>query len=218
MDDAICDAMVRSGRCEDQPEMVEQFCKKACRDHFNKVSYFSSHEIYDDDGKYFELSARSWTGKKMNFEATEGYTSAAMTIGTTCDGEDSEEIISKIDKMRRELPNLLELYIFPFAIGGAKDRHIDQQACEEVFAPVLSEVQSFKRKNIHLMELSHINGPHTHPIFQYLKRSASIDTLKEDTETYFFVNPSGSSVHVLQGPKWDNIVTHVKEHLRQWEL
>jgi hypothetical protein len=74
LDDEICKTMAAEGKCETQPEVTLEFCKKACSDLEKSKSYYQTFELEDDEsGEYFDLTAKNWTGSTVNFSEFDGY-------------------------------------------------------------------------------------------------------------------------------------------------
>lgn len=215
LDEPICKQMAKEKKCETQPKIMADFCAKECHERIMSMAYFKSITIDDDEeDQFYDLKAKNWTGSTLHFDAFDGYITSVINIGITCQPEEGEILASKIEQFRKVMPYTLELLIFPFSLtGGDEENAIKQSDCAS-FDPILKTV----RKNVHIMEMTKINGPDAHPVFKFLKKKAEIDNLREDLTSFFFVNPMGTQIDVLEGQTYSKLKQHIDTYLNKWEL
>jgi len=211
LDDAICAQMANDGKCKTQPKIALEFCAKACHELEMSKAYYQTIELDDeDDEPFFDLRAKNWTGSSLNFNGFDGYITSVINIGITCEPGEGELLASRIDQFRKVMPNTLELLVFPFDL--TEEQNLKETECAS-FDHILKTV----RKTLHIMELTNINGPNTHPVFKYLKEKFGIDEMSANQSSFFFVNPEGTQIDLLEGQSFSRLKHHVKNHLNKWE-
>lgn len=214
MDEKICASMAREGKCDTQPDITLEFCEKTCYELKKSLEYFQTITIDEDtDDSFYELSARDSNGSMINFDGFDGYITAVVNIGMTCNSMEDKKFASNIEKFRKLMPYTLKLIVFPFQMSSSSS--VDSSQCLSSVKSILKEVPP--RKNVHIMEIVDINGPDIHPVYKYLKDSAKIETMKSDVTTFFFVNPMGTKIDVLIGQTYGKVKEHVNRYLKYWE-
>ena len=132
----------------------------------------------------------------------------------------SEVFYSTLEHMHSVHPYALEILAFPFEHSA-----IDIEPCREAIKSV-EKVGDAKTK-IHIMEAVEINGPNTHPIYQYLKKLFDIgeDEMDPNFSHYFFIDPDGTLIELHYGASYETLKTFVDFHVKhdlgdeeQWEL
>lgn len=211
LDDGICAQMANEGKCKTQPKIALEFCAKACHVLEMSKAYYQTIELDDEDEEsFFDLRAKNWTGSVLNFNGFDGYITSVINIGITCEPGEGEVLASRIDQFRKVMPKTLELLVFPFDL--TEGQNLKATDCAS-FDPLLKTV----RKTLHIMELANINGPDTQPVFKYLKEKFDLDDMYVDRTSFFFVNPEGTQIDLLEGQSFGRLKHHVKEHLNKWE-
>ena len=71
-----------------------------------------------------------------------------------------------------------------------------------------------KGHKILIMEAIDINGPNTHPIYQYMKNLFDIEEMDPNFAHYFFINPDGNYVELHYGASWQNLKQFVDTHVK----
>jgi len=104
-------------------------------------------------------------------------------------------------------PYALEILAFPFDHPGM---NID--SCQE---KIESDEKKGGRK-IHIMEKVNINGPDTHPVFQYLKNLFDMEEMDPNVSHYFFVNPDGTLIEHHHGASYTTLKAFVEMYLKNF--
>lgn len=82
LDDDVCAGMVADHKCDDMPDLMKQFCHKACYEQVKEKLYFKRIEFDDTlTDEFFALRATNWTGSELHFEDFDGYVSKGNTVG-----------------------------------------------------------------------------------------------------------------------------------------
>jgi glutathione peroxidase-family protein len=210
LDDGICETMAAEGKCETQPKVTLEFCKKACDDLEKSKAYYTTIEV-DDDGsdEFYALKAKNWTGTDVPFYEFDGYITCIGNIGITCGPGEDESLARKIDQLRKVMPYTVELLIFPFSLSDTIHNKNDCKSMDKII--------STRRKRLHIMDMVEVNGEGGHDVFKFLKKMMGTQELKEDRTTFFFVNPVATRIDVLEGASFSMLKKHIKDHLMGWE-
>lgn len=232
LDDDICAQMAFEKKCEDAPDMMREFCHKACYDLIKSQSYYQRIEFDEDTSEeFYELQAKNMTGYTHKFSEFDGYITSIITIGISCQEGEEEILASKLEEFRKTMPYTLKLLAFPFFLDPSMTKCPGKKDY-----PILV---SKKRKNLHIMDFAKINTAirpadyvededeedcgdlfdenSVHPVFRFLKKHMKKDRLKDDRTTFFFINPVASRMDVLEGAPLSYLKKHIKEHLITWE-
>jgi hypothetical protein len=86
LDDRTCETWAAEGKCETEPEVLLEFCIKACDDLEKSKAYYKSIEVDNDDSdEFYALKAKNWTGADVPFYEFDGYVSILHVMEGDCD-------------------------------------------------------------------------------------------------------------------------------------
>ncbi|EJK63563.1 hypothetical protein THAOC_15771 [Thalassiosira oceanica] len=126
-----------------------------------------------------------------------------------CDSEATKIFYRSLEHMHSVHPYALEILAFPF--DHSKN---DNSEC-------IAEIEAFEKKklskthHIRIMEPIKLNGPETHPVFQYLKELFEIEDMDENFAHYFFVNPDFTVFELHYGASYTTLKHFVYKHVRK---
>lgn len=178
------------------------------------------------------MSARDANGKELSMENFEGYVTVIVNAARVCreqtaellplppnlkstrthlsshfhtHEEYTESFYDVLEHLHAINPWALEILAFPF-----NHPDIDISSCRE-------DIETFEKKDghkIHIMETIDINGPGTHPIYQYLKKQFGMEEMDPNFSHYFFVNPDGNYIELHYGVSYNSLKTFVDHHVK----
>ena len=80
LDDDICNQMASEDKCDTQPNVMLEFCQKACDDLIKSKAYYKTFDINEDESdEFYELHSKNWTGTDVKFSGFDGYVSAEFS-------------------------------------------------------------------------------------------------------------------------------------------
>lgn len=226
LDDDVCAGMVADHKCDDMPDLMKQFCHKACYEQVKGTLYFKRIEFDDTlTDEFFALRATNWTGSELHFEDFDGYINVIMNIGITCEEGEGAQMVEKLNTFRKLMPYTLNLLVFPHQ---KKHAWFDRENCT-----TFDELIAHRRKTLHIMDFATVNRlvedeyamrldvvkeeAKVHPVFKFLKKQIDMEFLVHDRSTFFFVNPWATSMDVLQGAPLSYLKKHIDSVLMGWE-
>jgi glutathione peroxidase-family protein len=210
LDDDICFKMAQSDKCDTEPKIMLEFCQKSCVDQVEEKSYFRTvHLDPDVDGSFFDLSAKTLQGDTLNFDQFDGFVTTIVNIDIQCKNTDQQDILDRINDLRKMVPNTFQFLLFPFSLTG---EDIISDECK-----VLDKLTEIERTNLRIMTPVKINGQGTHPVYIYLKQKLELNTLEEDQPTWIFVDQMGTRIDAMVGIGLEKLKAHIKEHIQPWE-
>jgi len=210
-----CMSAVNRGHCRTEPEEMMKGCRKSCADYERNRSKFDYFLVDEDEESFFDLNAKTFTGKHLDFEQFDGYVTIVTTMAKLCKSStrpDSEAYFATLEELQRIWPYSLELLVFPFehpSVDYATEDCVDfEESAKKTGRP------------IHVMEMIDINAPFStlHPVFKYFKTKAILGNLDVDTATCFLINPEGRRIEVHQSASLDTIKKHILGTFREYEL
>lgn len=101
-------------------------------------------------------------------------------------------------------PYALEILAFPF-----NHPDIDITSCKEA----IETAEKNGGHKIHIMEPVDINGPKTHPVFQFLKKNLDMKEMDPNFSHYFFINPDGNIIELHYGASYKALKEFVDIHV-----
>ena len=182
------------------------FMQKNCPESCHKKTY-REPEVRgmseDQSEEFYELSANDANGKKISLENFEGYVTVIVNAARVCDY--SEVFWETLDHLHSINPWALELLAFPF-----NHPESDIKKCKNEIA----QSEKSSRHKIHIMEGIEINGPNTHPLFQFMKELFDMEEMNPNFAHYFFINPDGNYVELHYGASYANLKAFVDHHVK----
>lgn len=201
---AECAEWAERGDCSTngRPYFMQKNCPEAC---YKKTHREPDVRRMNEDQteEFYELTAKTANGKTLSMENLEGYVTVIVNSARVCDY--SEIFWQTLEHLHSINPYALEILAFPFDHPGSP---IDK--CRESVLAAEKE----KGHKIHIMEAIDINGPNTHPIYQYMKNLFDIEEMDPNFAHYFFINPDGNYVELHYGASWQNLKQFVDTHVK----
>ena len=68
-------------------------------------------------------------------------------------------------------------------------------------------------RKIHIMDAVNINGPQTHPVYNFLKKLFGLEDLDPSVAHYFFINPDVTVIEHHHGASYNTLKMFVKTHV-----
>lgn len=131
----------------------------------------------------------------------------------SCEEGEREKLARDFKRLLKITPKQsIEFVVFPIVSNDERNG----KECAD-FSEVFTTAGG-KSGNVHMMETANVNGPDTHPVYQYLKDVVGLEELMNDLSTLMFVNPMASQIDVLEGQSYDKVKKYSTEHLQTWEL
>jgi len=188
-----------------RPYFMQKNCPVSCH---KKTHKEPEHRRIDDDAQeeFYELTANTAAGKALSMENFEGYITVLVNAARVC--EASDIFYDSLEHMHSIHPYALEILAFPFEHPG-----INLDACRET---ILAEEKKEGRK-IHVMETIQTNGPNTHPIFRFLKKTFDLNELDPNVSNYFFVNPDGTLIEHHHGASYKTLKLFVDKFMHYYD-
>lgn len=101
-------------------------------------------------------------------------------------------------------PYALEILAFPFDHPA-----ISIDNCRDA----IEAGEKKKGRKIHVMEGVDINGPKTHPIFKYLKKTFDMQEMDPNFSHFFFITPDGNKIELHRGATYNDLKRFVDQHV-----
>eukprot|EP00571_Detonula_confervacea_P016949 CAMPEP_0172303938 /NCGR_PEP_ID=MMETSP1058-20130122/5423_1 /TAXON_ID=83371 /ORGANISM="Detonula confervacea, Strain CCMP 353" /LENGTH=246 /DNA_ID=CAMNT_0013014975 /DNA_START=139 /DNA_END=879 /DNA_ORIENTATION=+ len=199
-----CGEWAERGDCK--PGGRPYFMQKNCPESCHKKTHREPEQrlISDDQEEFYELSAKEATGKVLSMENFEGYVTVLVNAARVCDY--SEIFYESLEHLHSINPWALEILAFPF-----DHPDVDLDSCRDA----IEATEKKGGRKIHIMEAVDINGPNTHPIFQYLKKLFDMEDLGANFSHYFFINPDGTHIELHYGASYKTLKQFVDHHVHQ---
>jgi len=194
--------MAERGDCNPtgRPHFMHKNCRESC---YKKTYREPEHRLVANDQEFYDMSARDANGKELSMENFEGYVTVIVNAARVC--QYTESFYDVLEHLHAINPWALEILAFPF-----NHPDIDISSCRE-------DIETFEKKDghkIHIMETIDINGPGTHPIYQYLKKQFGMEEMDPNFSHYFFVNPDGNYIELHYGVSYNSLKTFVDHHVK----
>ena len=196
-----CEEWAARGDCKPsgRPYFMQQNCRNAC----HKATYRPPETSTSHDAdEFYQLSAKDATGKVISMERFEGYVTVIVNVARICDY--TELFYQTLEHMHSVYPYALEILAFPFDSPAADtDKCIRQ----------IVEVERNTERNIHIMEP--MDGPDSHPVFDFLKKAFNVKELESGFAYYFFINPDGNLIEMHYGASYNALKRFVDRHVKE---
>lgn len=182
-----CSELVVQGKCLSDTPFMQKNCQDDCYKWKQDIEKVRIEYIDEDQPSFFDLSAKNSTGHVIQFRRFEGVVTLVTVMRKICGHkETSESTFRSMEALHDIWPYGLEIVIFHFEHPAFDYSQYD---CDD-FDTILKTT----RAKLHSMELTHINGPDTHPVLKYLKNVFKIDAFDDNFAPFFFVNPDGNKI------------------------
>lgn len=180
---------------------MQQNCPLAC----HKATYrppetSTTHDI----DEFYQLSATDANGKVMSMENFEGYVTVIVNVARLCDY--TELFYNTLEHMHAIYPYALEILAFPF---NNPDVKIDS-CIEQIEA---DEKGLLREHKIRIMKP--MDGPDSHPVFDFLKKPFNVEKLESGFAYYFFINPDGNVIEMHYGASYNALKTFIDHHVKE---
>lgn len=202
-----CEEWAERGDCKPngRPHFMTKNCMKSCAKTMHRDP--ESRHIRDDQEEFYELSAKTASGKVLSMENFEGYVTVIVNAARVCDY--SEIFYRTLEHMHSIHPYAIEILAFPF---DHPESSID--SCRDAIEANEKE-GGYK---IHIMEPISINGADTHPIYSYLKNLFEMEEMDPNFSHYFFINPDGTAIQLNYGASYSALKQYVDLHVKQLDV
>ncbi len=180
---------------------MQQNCPLAC----HKATYrppetSTTHDI----DEFYQLSATDANGKVMSMENFEGYVTVIVNVARLCDY--TELFYNTLEHMHAIYPYALEILAFPF---NNPDVKIDS-CIEQIEA---DEKGLLREHKIRIMKP--MDGPDSHPVFDFLKKPFKVEKLESGFAYYFFINPDGNVIEMHYGASYNALKRFIDHHVKE---
>lgn len=177
---------------------MQQNCPLAC----HKATYrapetSTSHDIDD----FYQLSATLANGKVLSMEQFEGYVTVVVNVARICDY--TELFYNTLEHMHGIYPYALEILAFPF---NSQNANID--AC-------IRQIEDDEKADHKIRIMKPMDGPDSHPVFDFLKKSFNMEALDSGFASYFFINPDGNVIEMHYGASYNALKRFVDYHVKE---
>ena len=202
----MCQQLVEQDKCRTDKELMMKYCEKSCIQWQEELAKVEGERVAQSDGDFFDFSAKTSTGKVLDFERFEGYFTMVVNVALSCSpANNMEEGLNAFEHIKSIHPYALEIIIFPF-----KHPNVDYDTadCSEDYAALKKP-----GRKIHVMEEAVINGDDTHPVYQFLKKPFKITELIDSLPTFFFVRPDGVNLIAYHGATMTHIIRFLSKEL-----
>jgi glutathione peroxidase-family protein len=198
---AECEQWAARGDCKPngRPYFMQQNCPTACyKATYRPPETSTSHSV----DEFYQLSANDANGKVMRMENFEGYVTVIVNVARLCDY--TELFYNTLEHMHAIYPYALEILAFPFNSPGATIDSCMKQ---------IETVEKNTEHKIHIMEP--MDGPDSHPVFDYLKNAFNVKELDAGFAYYFFINPDGNIIEMHYGASYNALKRFVDRHVKE---
>lgn len=177
---------------------MQQNCPLACHKATYKPPETSTTHDIDD---FYQLSATDAKGKVLSMENFEGYVTVIVNVARLCDY--TELFYNTLEHMHGIYPYALEILAFPF---NSPNANID--AC-------IRQIETDEKAEHKIRIMKPMDGPDSHPVFDFLKGAFNVKALDSGFATYFFINPDGNNIEMHYGTSYNALKRFVDYHVKE---
>jgi len=195
-----CEEWASRGDCKPngRPYFMQQNCPLACHKATYKPPETSTTHDIDD---FYQLSATDAKGKVVSMENFEGYVTVIVNVARICDY--TELFYNTLEHMHGIYPYALEILAFPF---NSPNANID--AC-------IRQIETDEKAEHMIRIMKPMDGPDSHPLFDFLKGAFNVKALDSGFATYFFINPDGNNIEMHYGSSYNALKRFVDYHVKE---
>lgn len=187
LDASQCEMLGNTGFCKVSRETMAGNCPGTCafvEKYGPNFKKFPSYKIKNDvNERFFDLEAKDYRGKSVDFGDHEGYITLVVNMENSCAYLDV--MLPILSRLRKTYSYLLEVMIFP---EPRKSKNPELTECDGV----KEHASKLGKGKIIIMEESDVHDPE-HPVFSYFKSKFEKEgDLDKDKSTFFLVTPDGN--------------------------
>mmetsp|Transcript_4173 Transcript_4173/g.8731 ORF Transcript_4173/g.8731 Transcript_4173/m.8731 type:complete len:231 (+) Transcript_4173:33-725(+) len=196
-----CEEWASRGDCKPngRPYFMQQNCPLACHKATYRPPETSTNHDIDD---FYQLSATDANGKVVSMENFEGYVTVIVNVARLCDY--TELFYNTLEHMQGIYPWAVQIIAFPF---DSPDASID--AC-------IKQIEADEKDEQHKIRIMKpMDGPDSHPVFDFLKEAFNVEALDSGFASYFFINPDGNFIEMHYGASYNALKRFVDYHVKE---
>lgn len=201
-----CSQFAEEGACDANSKYMRLYCQPSCDEHRRKTrqallqraagggveeSEIDAIGMDDDeeDPSFFGLKAEDIDGEIIDFEAFRGIVTIVVNVASYCGKTDSH--YRGLVELYNDLSPTGKIEILAFPSNQFGEQEPDECSVIKKFA--IERGVEFT-----MMEKIDVNGPDTHPVYEYLKNEAGPDEILWNFATYYVISPEGE-IHSFSG-------------------
>jgi glutathione peroxidase len=177
----MCSEWADRGECESNPGYMLINCATSCAA-MNTQQETTVTSFYD-------LSANDIQGNPIPFSQFAGKVVVMTNVASYC-GYTESHYRGLVQLWEAVKHHPVEILAFPCNQFGQQ---------EPKTPPEILQFATNKGVEFRMMDKIQVNGPQTHPVYQYVKHRTGVKTITWNFATYFVIGPDGSSVDAYSG-------------------
>lgn len=213
-----CSKRAADGECRTNSDEMLRDCPVSCAQQPG-IHKFHYRALHPGEEPLFDLDtvAKDEFGRKVDLERFYGYMTIVTAVPSKCGL--TQLFYDQLMHLHDVWPYGLEIMVFPspqMTIPGTDDTHgVDNSPSH--LCPEMHQMDKQKKHPITVMETINVNGPETHPVYQYLKGMQGMKDINTLQPTYFIIFPEGD-MEIHQGITPAGLTSHIRRNLKQLEL
>ena len=187
-----CEAWAERGECDKNNDFMSEHCATSCQKMQNDIAALSNFDV-SSIKSFYDLKANDIDGNEVDFNVFRHKVVLVTNVASQC-GYTEEHYEQLVKTSKQFQKDKVEIVIFPCNQFGGQEPGTAQ------------EIKDFVRakggRDFRVMEKIRVNGPATHPVYQWLKQFAGKDhaEIPWNFSMYFVIHPEGEQGAVTAHP------------------